>query len=367
MYKSPSRAFSLRMLTMWVFAAMAISANAQKTTTSQSLVKSLLIEMWDDTYPAEFSADRRTAIVRHVADGALVTGVNCQLAEGTTISPDPKSLVGKWPKEVTFTLKNKKQSEQLKVVLSDFVPSEEQAGGKWKIIWADEFNGTQPDWRVWSKTPRNRSNWNDTMTDDDRLYEVKDGMLTLKGMANTILPNDTSKYLTGGLWGKDKRAFMLGKIEVRARVSNAKGFWPAAWLLPQEDSKQYSDHGEIDLMEHLNFDNFSYQTVHTEYTNLVNKTNPKNHYMPKIDRDGFNVYSVEVYPDSLVYSVNGGAESFTYPRMNPAVDKQFPFDRYDYYVVLSAQLGGNWVGEISLDPGQVVKMDIDYVRYYRLK
>lgn len=74
MYKSPSRAFSLRMLTMWVFAAMAISANAQKTTTSQSLVKSLLIEMWDDTCPAEFSADRHTAIVRHVADGTAESG-----------------------------------------------------------------------------------------------------------------------------------------------------------------------------------------------------------------------------------------------------------------------------------------------------
>lgn len=363
----PSLNHHMRAYLICMFASLALAANAQKTANKECLIGSLRLEMWDDTSLAEISADGRTAVVRHVPDGALVTGVNCQLADGVSIAPDPKTLVGKWPKEVTFTLKDKKRTEQLKVTLGDFVPAEERADGKWKLVWADEFNGTQPDWNVWSKTPRQGSNWNDTMTDDDRLYEVHDGLLTLKGMANDILSADTSKYLTGGLWGKDKRAFMLGKIEVRARVSCAKGFWPAAWLLPQDDSKQYSDHGEIDLMEHLNYDNFAYQTVHTEYTNLTNKTNPKNHYMPKIDRDGFNVYSVEVYADSLVYSVNHGAESFVYPRISPAVDKQFPFDRYDYYVVLSAQLGGAWVGQVSLSPGQVARLDIDYVRYYRMR
>ena len=347
--------------------ALCLCATARAAGNPQSLMKSFLLEVWDDVSPAELSSDGHTAIIRHIADGSLVTGVNYQLADGATITPDPKTLIGKWPKEVTFTLKQKKRTEQYKVVLTDFVPREEQAGGKWKLVWSDEFNGNHPDWGVWSKVPRDRGNWCDDMTDDDRLFEMKDGLLSLKGMANTILPNDTSKYLTGGLWGKDKRAFMLGKIEVRARFSCAKGFWPAIWLLPQEESNRYSDHGELDMMEHLNFDNYAYQTAHTEYTNLVNKTNPKNHYMPPIDRDGFNVYSVEVYPDSVVYSVNGGAASYTYPRIKPAVEKQFPFDHYDYYVILSAQLGGQWVGEVSLKPQEVVKMDIDYVRYYRQK
>lgn len=333
----------------------------------EPLVKGLTLEVWDDVYRAEASADGASAIVRHVPDGSLVTGVRCELADGATITPNPNSLVGKWPREATFTVKQKKRTETFTVTLADYVPEAERAGGQWKIVWADEFNGTQPDWKVWSKVPRNRANWGDDMTDDDRLFAMQDGYVSLKGMANTILPNDTNRYLTGGLWGKNKRAFMLGKIEVRGRFNSAKGFWPAIWLLPQEDSRLYSENGEIDMVEHLNYDNFVYQTVHTGYTNVVNKTNPKNHYMPRVDREGWNVYSVEVYPDSLVYSVNGGEQSFTYPRIktNAGEPDQFPFDRFDYYVVLSAQLGGQWVGEVSLKPGEVVSLDIDYVRYYR--
>lgn len=343
-----------------------VSALGQK---EHPLLKSLSLQIWDDISTAETEDGGLTAVVRHIPDGSLVTGVSCQLAEGTTITPDPHSLVGKWPQEVTFTLKQKKRTQTCTIRLTDYVPHEDQAGGNWKLVWSDEFNGKQPDWKVWSKTPRNRANWGDAMTDDERLYEMHDGLLSLKGMTNTFLPGDTAKYLTGGVWGKDKRSFMLGKIDVRARFSSAKGFWPAIWLLPQEDSKLYSENGEIDMMEHLNFDNFVYQTVHTGYTNVVNKITPKNHYTPPIDRDGFNVYTVEVYPDSLVYSVNGGARSFTYPRIKAGdgEPEPFPFDHNDYYVVLSAQLGGQWVGEVSLKPDEVVSIDIDYVRYYRQK
>lgn len=347
------------------------------------LLTSLTLGVWDGASQAVIDAHGQTAVVRHIPNGSLVTGVNYQLADGATITPDPHSLVGKWPEEITFTLKQKKRTQKLTVRLMDYVDPSEEVGGDWKLVWNDEFNGNEPDWNAWSKTPRNRANWGDCMTDDARLYEMKDGVVRLKGMANTILPNDTSKYLTGGLWGKSKRTFMLGRIDVRARYNSAKGFWPAIWLLPQADSRLYSENGEIDMVEHLNFDNFVYQTVHTGYTNNVSKISPKNFYTPAIDRDSFNIYTVEVYPDSLVYSVNGGEYSYTYPRLSRQAVKdaiaasseantnktfdQFPFDRFDYYVVLSAQLGGQWVGEVRLKPEEVVSLDIDYVRYYRQK
>lgn len=351
-----------------LFLFLSTAAAAQKP--GSSLLKKLTLQTWDNVCAAQPSADG-SLIVRHIASGDLVTGVNCDLEAGTTISPKPDELIGRWPKQVTFTLSRKRTKEHLTVRLADFVEPSEQsissAGNAWRLVWNDEFATAEPDWNVWSRVPRGRANWQDDMTDDPRLFDMKNGLLVLKGMANTICPSDTSKYLTGGLWGKDKKGFQLGRIDVRARFSSAKGFWPAIWLLPLEHSNQYSDNGEIDMMEHLNFDKFAYQTVHTEYTNLVNKTNPKNHYMPSIDPNGFNTYTVEVFPDSLVYSVNGGAASYTYPRLQPAIDKQFPFDHNDYFVVLSAQLGGDWVGSVSLAPEEVVTLEIDYVRYYRAK
>ena len=55
-------------------------------------------------------------------------------------------------------------------------------------------------------------------------------------------------------------------------------------------------------------------------------------------------------------------DTFTYKR-EPFGDSQFPFAGHPFYVILSAQLGGSWVGEVN--PADLpVKMEIDYVRFY---
>ncbi len=55
----------------------------------------------------------------------------------------------------------------------------------------------------------------------------------------------------------------------------------------------------------------------------------------------------------------------TYPRIDYAIDGQFPFDR-PYYLLVDMQLGGNWVG--SVDPSELpVEMEVDWVRYYKRK
>ena len=38
----------------------------------------------------------------------------------------------------------------------------------------------------------------------------------------------------------------------------------------------------------------------------------------------------------------------------PRILLSSPFDRNDYYVVLSSQIGGEWVGEVDLE-GEIVK------------
>ena len=55
--------------------------------------------------------------------------------------------------------------------------------------------------------------------------------------------------------------------------------------------------------------------------------------------------------------------SFTYKNQEPELEGQFPFYHYPFYVILSAQLGGSWVGNVG--PQDLpVKMEIDYVRVY---
>ena len=47
---------------------------------------------------------------------------------------------------------------------------------------------------------------------------------------------------------RGKAAWTYGKIEVRAKLPQGQGIWPAIWMLPV-DMKQWPDDGEIDIME----------------------------------------------------------------------------------------------------------------------
>lgn len=131
------------------------------------------------------------------------------------------------------------------------------------------------------------------------------------------------------------------------------------------DPIPYPYGGEIDIMEHLNYDDFVYQTSHSYYTINLERNDPPKYATAPIDKEGFNVYAVEMYPDSLVYFTNG-QRSICYPKVNDGKDGQFPFAYDPFHLRLDSQLGGSWVGPI--DPEQLpVYMEIDWVRYYEWK
>lgn len=236
---------------------------------------------------------------------------------------------------------------------------------QWSLVWQDEFNGTELDTTVWSRIDRGTADWKNTQTHDDRCFEMRDGMIVLKGIVNDNLEADTAHYLTGGIYTKDKKSFEPGRFEIRARLQGAKGAWPAIWMLPFDNS-EWPNSGEIDIMERLNFDSIAYQTVHTKYTFIDgNTTDPVNSRTAKINPDDFNVYGVDIYPDSVVFHING-ERTHMYPRVaEKESEGQFPF-YVNQYLLIDMQLGGKWVGEV--DPKDLpVEMEVDWVKYYQLK
>lgn len=237
---------------------------------------------------------------------------------------------------------------------------------EWHLVWEEDFEGTELDSSVWSKIPRGKPDWQNTMSYDERCYELRDGHLILRGIVNDDLQKDSLPYLTGGVWTKGKKSFTRGRMEIKAKLNGAQGSWPAIWMLPYEDDKyNWPYGGEVDIMERLNYDTFVYQTVHTHYTyNLKETKNPPNGTTAPIHPDEFNVYGVDFWPDSLVFHVNG-IKSFTYSRIKTDKEGQFPFD-IPQFLLIDMQLGGTWVGEV--DPtGLPVEMTIDWVRHYQWK
>lgn len=229
----------------------------------------------------------------------------------------------------------------------------------YKLVWEDNFERDNIfSTNVWSKIPRGKSDWSNTMSDDDDLFEIKNGNLILSGKRNRKHSKDSSEYITAGVFTKDKMFFEKGFIEVRCRLEAVQGSWPAIWMLPKEG--KWPTGGEIDILERLNFDSFAYQTVHSSYTQKE-KENPKHFTTFPINPDQYNLYAVEILDDTLHFYINN-QRTFSYPRL-PDIPEQFPFGK-PFYLLIDMQLGGKWVGQVK-PFRKSVKMYIDYVRYYQ--
>lgn len=230
----------------------------------------------------------------------------------------------------------------------------------WKLVWRDEFNGRKIDSSKWAPCERGNADWHNTMTRDPKVFGIGHGRLKLKGIVNRDRSKDKSPFLTGGVTSKGKFSFKYGKIVIRARFDSAKGAWPALWLLG--DKGGWPHNGEIDLMEHLNFDNSVHQTIHSAYTKKPGGRNPATYKVSAIKRDDWNTYGCEWDDNKIVFTVNG-MPTHTYPRIPAKGEAQWPF-KQPFYIIMSMQIGGSWVGKA--DPKHYpAAMEIDWVRVYQ--
>ena len=257
--------------------------------------------------------------------------------------------------------KNENLDNKFKTI---FIQPEGTAKTNWKIVWEDHFDNEKLDTTRWSKIPPNGADWGNFMTDDERCYEFKDGKIHLKGIVNKDTVSDPRPYLTGGIYTKGKFAFQYGKIEIHAKLESAQGAWPAMWMLSEQKKYgKYPRNGEIDIMEHLNFEDRIFQTTHSYYTlEIGEKTNPPHHDTVTVDVSEFNTYGLEWYPDKLVFTLNG-EPTFTYPRVEGVDTTQWPYDQ-PFYVLIDQQVEGSWVGKANPED-YPVSMIVDYVKVYQ--
>lgn len=238
---------------------------------------------------------------------------------------------------------------------------------EWRLVWQDEFNTGHLDTTRWAKIPAptgKAADWIKHMSEDEACFDFSDGKIHLKGIVNKDTTKDKRTVLTGGIYTKGKFLFKYGRVEIHAKLESAQGAWPAMWMLPEKSPHGgWPDGGEIDIMEHLNFQDEIFQTVHSKYTYILKRKDPPHSNAVKVDVSQYNTYAVEWYPDSLVYFVNG-ERTFCYPKVaRDATMKQWPFDE-PFYILIDQQLGGSWVGEIKPEDLPVA-MTIDWVRVYQ--
>ena len=165
----------------------------------------------------------------------------------------------------------------------------------WALEWQDDFDQGTIDEENWSKIepyPSNNPDWRKNISTYDGCFDFKDSNIILKGIENPSkeITGDDRQYLCGGITSSGKKLFQNGRIEIKAKMGSARGAWPALWMMPQEQSAGWPGCGEIDIMEHLNYDGIVYQTLHSNYTYNVSKTDPLSNVTRSANVCEYNIY-----------------------------------------------------------------------------
>jgi len=250
-------------------------------------------------------------------------------------------------------------------------PGEKPGTGTKTLVCSDEFNNTGlPDPSKWSyDTDGNATGWGNNEKQyytSGRLQnsEVKGGFLTINAIKEDF---QGFKYTSARLITKAKGDWLYGRIEVKAKLPDGRGMWPAIWMLPTDWAYGgWPKSGEIDIMENVGYDPYVIvASAHTESYNHVIGTQ-KNNKMTVADcYTNFHVYTLEweaaeyrVYIDDTLY--------FTFKNEGTGY-KVWPFDKR-FHLLLNVAVGGNWGGAQGIDDTIFPRsMIIDYVRVYQIK
>jgi beta-glucanase (GH16 family) len=239
----------------------------------------------------------------------------------------------------------------------------------WKLVWADEFDHPgAPDPAKWSYETGYVRNDEAQYYTTNRLdnVRVEDGHLVIEARAdNLALPSGRiAKITSGAIETRDLASWQYGRIEVRAKIPEGRGTWPAIWMMPQDRSTGWPACGEIDIMESVGFQpNVIHQTIHTKAANHVNHNAHGTSTPVKNLSDGFHVYAVEWDAKKMEMFIDD-QKCFEFENDGGGVDT-WPFDK-PFYVILNLAIGGTWGGQKGIDPAMFpCRMEIEYVKAFK--
>jgi beta-glucanase (GH16 family) len=240
------------------------------------------------------------------------------------------------------------------------------AQSKWKMVWSDEFNYKGlPDSSKWSYDVGG-SGWGNQELEyytkaRKENARVEKGNLVIEARKEKWEGMD---YTSARLVTKGKGDWKYGKVEVRAKLPRGRGTWPAIWMLASTNPYKWPDDGEIDIMEHVGYDQgIIHASTHCKkYYHIIGTQ--KTATIPVMDcSEKFHVYSVEWEADSLRIGVDGN-NYFRIANEHTGYEV-WPFDN-TMHLILNIATGGGWGGQKGMDDSiYPVRMEVDYVRVYQ--
>ena len=250
------------------------------------------------------------------------------------------------------------------------------------LVWADEFDAPgRPDPAKWGyEEGFVRNNEAQYYTKDrPENARVENGVLVIEARREQF-PNPAYRegardwkgsrvaadYTSASVTTRGKASWTYGRVEVRAKLPMGRGMWPAIWMLGTNIGEVgWPKCGEIDIMEHVGFEpNTIHANVHMEKYNHAIGTGKGAKTTLEDPHLDFHVYALEWTDQELRFFVDD-TEYFVFKNEGTGSDV-WPFDK-PHYLILNIAVGGAWGAQKGIDDSIFPqRMEVDYVRVYRL-
>ena len=230
-----------------------------------------------------------------------------------------------------------------------------------QLIWSDEFNNDgAPSSSKWTYDIGGNG-WGNG---EYQFYTARpENVIVENGYLKIIAKRENyggKEFTSARLISQNLFEFQYGRVEIRAKLPQGAGTWPALWMLGANfSSSGWPTCGEMDIMEHWGSNqNIISGATHTpsSYGNTVNKGEVN---IPGVSED-FHLYGINWSSEKLEFTVDGSV-FYTY---NPPVknDSTWPFDQ-DFFLICNVAMGSFWE---TVDPNFVEStMEVDYIRVYQ--
>jgi beta-glucanase (GH16 family) len=241
----------------------------------------------------------------------------------------------------------------------------------YKLVWHDEFNDARqsngqaalPDIsRWWYETGgggwgnHELQNYIPGVSGNDTCAAIFDGTLKI-----------TAKKVGGQVLSvrmNTRQSWTYGYFEVRLKLPQGKGTWPACWMLPQ-NFQRWPDDGEIDIMEEVGYrPNWVASSIHCKaYHHSIGTQKTAEKFVPTAE-SSFHVYAVE-WTAEVIRGFVDGVKYFEFLCDKAGNKDTWPFD-VPFYLKLNLAWGGDWGGSQGVDESRLpATCEIDYVRGYQ--
>lgn len=270
---------------------------------------------------------------------------------------------------------------------------------QWQLVWSDEFEGTEIDPSKWDfdidcwgggNEERQCYRRENASIEDGKLIitarreEATGAAWPLHMRSNRDMRDatKTQPFTSARLVTRGKASWRYGKIEVRAKLPQGQGAWPAIWMLPEENAYGgWAASGEIDILEVINLgaecpecpggrENDMLGTLHFGGPPPANEMASSRVTMPG-SIDDFHTFGLVWSEGEFVWTVDG----LSYARKiakdwhsSASDDPIAPFDQA-FHLLLNFAVGGRWPeseneGGYSAE-GFPKRMEVDWVRVWQ--